>query len=254
MIALPILAAEDLDALVHTFVELPEFLFRIAADPLGFLAEGGAWTLVAPLLIAASQTIFLLPLARPPVEGGSRRRLLGSAIMAAAIGGMMAAALVFALLEVISWDLEAAEALGGWTFGLAPLAALVVGWTLWARVLLRRGSAADPLCLDRMFLPLVKGTVVATALLVPMDAMVRRKRDCYCLSGSFFGICLGLAALVWLLGPWIVLALSRGRRRALRRRVCLACGYPRVGRVGRGCPECGRGRGQGGSPHAAASS
>lgn len=222
----------------------PTVIAEIVLDPRRLLSGEMIMSCVPPLMVVALQMLFLLPIARPLEVGSTRRRLWPSAVVAGAIGGGLAAALAFALLELLAWDRSAAEVFGDATFLLAPLASLLLGWSVWGWVLFRRvhrAGAADPLALDRMLLPLLKGTVIATVLLVPLDAMVRRKKDCYCFTGGAFGLALGLAALVWLVGPWMLLAASRRRRRSIRRRICLGCGYPRGGIQAARCPECGRG-------------
>ncbi|MFO0828539.1 MAG: hypothetical protein U0572_10380 [Phycisphaerales bacterium] len=203
-----------------------------------------AFFVVPAAVVAVVQAVFLLPLFRPPLPGEQPKSLRWSAACAGFIAAAALAGLAWTILELITWDTDAIDAVGELGFFGVAVAAFVPGWVAWAWVLGRRSERADPLGLDRMLLPLLVGTGLAVALMIPLDALVRRKKDCYCATGSFWGLCIGIAACVWFLGPCLLLGLSRERRRWARRRACLGCGYER--RRGHGgarserCPECGR--------------
>ena len=122
---------------------------------------------------------------------------------------------------------------------LVPLAFLLVSWILWSLVLVRfmkRGQPVDRI--GRLTGLLFAGTLVELILLVPLEAMVRRRADCYCATGSFQALVGGVVAALWLLGPVAFLVLLR-RRPAWWARHCQQCGYEKgPGATGQ-CPECG---------------
>jgi hypothetical protein len=85
---------------------------------------------------------------------------------------------------------------------------------------------------------LVAGTAVELALGLPIYALARKKYGCYCAMATFLNLVFGIAALLWMCGPWVVLLLTRRARANWLRAACRACGYPR--RSGSAvCTECG---------------
>ncbi|MDZ4829012.1 MAG: hypothetical protein SGJ09_02290 [Phycisphaerae bacterium] len=207
------------------------------------------WCAVPPAVVTLVQCVFLLPLFRPPEPTDRPKSLRQSARLAAFIGACSAAALAWALLELASYNQNAFDRFGTAVFFGTPIMALLPAWFAWSWVLIRRSERADPLGLDRMLAPLLVGTALSVAMIIPIDALIRKKKSCYCGTGSFFALCIGLASLVWFLGPCALLALGRQRRRWARRNACVGCGYARVRGIAGGsvrgsgahCPECGRG-------------
>jgi hypothetical protein len=209
----------------------------------------GDMSVVIGLAITASvivgvQAIFIAPIFRPLEAGVRPRSLLKSAVVAGLAAGLLTAAVVWAAVELAVGEQELVELLDDgepWAFFGLPAIVLLPTWILWARFFYRLSQPGDPVGLDRMMLPLIAHSAVGMLLLVPIDAIVRRKKDCICATGSYLGVVLGIMATLWLLGPFAMLALSRRRRMALRRRACLACGHERPPTPSEVCQECGRG-------------
>lgn len=240
-IALPLFLVQDLDDVPHAL----EASLRMAAilvgqggpeDRLVFASLAGSSAIVTALQVA-----FLLPVFRPFAASGRARSLTWSVLSAAFVGAVLASAVAWTVLEAIAGDEEAMSRYGEFTFFAVPIAALVPAWCAWTWVLLRRSTYPDPLGVDRLLRPLLVGTAASLALVIPIDALTRRQKDCYCATGNFVALSLSLAAIGFLVGPFMVLGLSRRCRRRARRVACSACGYARSAREPR-CPECGRGR------------
>lgn len=201
-----------------------------------------------PLLVIAAisggfvllQAIFLLPIYRPPAVARRGRSLRKSVVMVSFVVAGISAAVVWAVAELLSGERDFIDA-GGEIFFILPAVVLVLSWILWGLYFWRISKPFDPAAIDRLMLPLLRCSAIGMVLIVPIDALVRRKRECYCATGSFLGLAFGVGAVIWLLGPFAVIGLSRARRLALRRHVCLACGHDRPPNASARCQECGRG-------------
>jgi hypothetical protein len=204
-----------------------------------------AWFGGISIVLVALQGIFLLPIYRPPEAARRGRSLRKSAVMLGLVAALLTAGVTWAILEVSFGDLEAVEyadeVLFSGAFFVIPGAVLVVSWILWGRFLFRMSHAADPVGIDRMLLPLLNATAIGMVLLLPIDAISRQKKQCFCATGSYLGLLMGILAVIWLVGPMAVLLLSRRRRLALRRLACLQCGHTRPPGQSDVCQECGRG-------------
>ncbi|MEE2719365.1 MAG: hypothetical protein VX727_06245, partial [Planctomycetota bacterium] len=210
-------------------------------------------------LMVGSQVLFLLPLAPVRLTSGRPSSLRGSILVAgfaAAFLSLVLALGVFGLAQLLGgWldegdvaflpftDFESpsflnTDAWEHWAF-LVPLAFLLASWAVWSIPIsrfLRRGQPLDRF--SRLTGLLLAGTLVELLLLIPLEALLRRRSDCYCSTGSFQGLVGALAACLWLLGPGIFLLLAN-RRPAWWKQHCQRCGYPRSGSRSPQCPECG---------------
>lgn len=256
--------------------------FRDAArDVLDFLVEfprrliegrGEDWTvLVTAVVFLASQVVFLVPWAawRPQLGSGPGWSLRLSAASAGAVGACVAVGLAYGFGEALVqvWITgfpsergrnQAVEVLESSPFHLddptmavlllAPLIGLVPLWILCGVLLARLAPDADPMRAEAQLRRLLAGSVASIVLMIPFDALARKRGACICTTGTWIAMCVGFAALVWLAGPAVVLLLSRRRRLAWRREACIACGYSRRGAVGERCPECGSTYPAGASP------
>lgn len=86
------------------------------------------------------------------------------------------------------------------------------------------------------------GTVVEMAAIIPLDVMVRKRENCYCLTGTYFAMLMFGAVGMFVLGPALLLPIVARRRKRWYDGKCEWCGYdmtptPRADR----CPECGMG-------------
>lgn len=119
----------------------------------------------------------------------------------------------------------------------------VLGWIIATPLLIafcKRGPREG--ILARVAAWLFTGTMIEVAAIMPIDVMVRRKSDCYCLSTTWFALVACAAVGLFSLGPMIFLLVLSKRRRRWYEGKCDACGYdmsatPRADR----CPECGCG-------------
>ncbi len=222
-----------------------------------FLEWPGAWLLLVALGLSASQVMFLLPIFQR-ARAGERGTSLGrSLVVAGGIAGMLTCGLLMALasavtllpanaddewgmpvmafLSLLEWDNDMLAPL---SIGLAVLAVSWVVWTLILRAFARRRHR-DAAWLPRLTALLLAGTAIEVVLTVPVDLLVRRRNDCYCTTGTFGALIVGLTAALWLLGPGIVFLLLR-HRRPWDADHCPYCGYPRTGAASETCSECGR--------------
>ena len=90
---------------------------------------------------------------------------------------------------------------------------------------------------------MLAGTFAELLVVSPVLAFVDDPDHCFCARGSFFGLCIGVAAMLWIFGPGIVLLFIQERQRRLGSgSLCLKCGYDLHGTFDAGrstCPECG---------------
>lgn len=233
---------------------------EFAGLPLALLRNGfrdEVWWLVVAFAFVLTQVVFLAPWVgpRPKVGNGPGWPLWFSAVSAGLVAALVAAGLMYGLgeglgqvamrvlpvwpepeatIELIQRSTDADD----WIVAL-PLFALLPLWILTGTLLLRITSPADPMRPEIQLRRLLAGSMASIVLVIPFDALARRKTDCYCATGTWWSLCVGFLALIWIAGPTAVLLLNRRRRLALRREACLECGYSRRGQAGSRCVECG---------------
>lgn len=214
------------------------------------------------VVLVGSQIIFLLPLLLLRLRPGRPRSLGWSIMLASLVAAMLTVGLAMALMSLV-------QLLGGWVndwgaplyFGLFAIvidpsemdrltfdgelafilavACLFVSWILWGILIslfMRRGQPLNRL--RRLVGLLFAGTLIELVLILPLEAMVRRRTSCFCETGSFQALLGGFVAALWLLGPMAFLILLR-RRPAWWSRHCQRCGYEKDRNAGDHCPECG---------------
>ena len=223
--------------------------------------EPAYWLNVGVLLpmMVGSQMLFLLPVVPMRMSPGRPSSLHASIIIAGLGAGILTLGLAMGVLALV-------QLIGGWlgrsslsvfpyvgpngaafldpdawgsSVFLIPLAFLVVSWLLWCIPIsrfLRRGQPLDRF--GRLTGLLFAGTLLELLLLIPLEAMVRRRADCYCGTGSFQALMGALLAAIWLLGPGIFLLLAR-RHPAWWKNHCQRCGYERGRGTSSQCSECG---------------
>ena len=235
-------------------------------DRLGsILDQREFWILVAINLpiIAVSQFLFLLPVFRFNPELGGRKSLRLSMVVAGLGAAILTTGMLMALVSLgqlltgtvdsfpLTLFMDAELAMGGqdlWIDQENAMPTLVAGgvligtWVLWSILLIgfvKRRSLPDGI--RRITGLLFAGTLLEILLVLPLDAMVRRKADCQCATGSFQALLAAAAAGTWLLGPGL-LVLLMSRKPAYWGRYCPGCGHakgPRAAQPAQ-CPECGR--------------
>ena len=140
------------------------------------------------------------------------------------------------LIYELGWDSH-------WWSGWALLGSLLASWGVATPLLASyaRGKRRER-ALSRIASAIFTGTVIEAVAVIPVDAMVRRKTDCYCGTGTFWTLTICATAGVVLLGPAVLLpALGRRRKRYYQSK-CPVCGYDMSGNAAaERCPECGSG-------------
>lgn len=213
--------------------------------PIGRSEDWWASLGIAAVIMVVTQAVFLIPMfgKRPP-RGERSRPLLVSLVIGAAVAAVLTFGFMLAVIEFTSTVMEAWEEAGfelGGVFGMTVLVGTLVGsWALWSAILLMfsRDIWADR-ALGRLVGLLLGGTLLEVLVVVPLDIMVRRRTDCYCVAGTFFALCLSVIATLWLAGPGIVIALTSKKHRLWRETHCERCGYAKGPSPGPKCPECG---------------
>ncbi|MBG79298.1 MAG: hypothetical protein CMJ39_01145 [Phycisphaerae bacterium] len=262
-------------ACVTTFVGL--FVFTVALTGispgeigrnfLDLLTMPNAWILVAINLpiIMLTQYLFLLPLFRFKPELGGRRSLRSSMIVAAFGASLLSIGLLMGLVSLVQLLTGTIDSFGvpfymgvvGIMIGESrienyfdleslvfwiPLIFLIGSWVFWSVILC--GFAARrtvPAAIRRVTGLLFAGTMIEVLLVIPLEAMVRRRSECYCETGSFQMLVGSILAGIWLMGPG-VLILVLLRRPAYWGRYCPGCGHAKGPKASQpaNCPECGQ--------------
>ena len=221
---------------------------RRSVDQLGNL-RWWAYTLPVSAVISLTQYLFLLPVVRLRPPDGTRSRSLSLSLgVGALLAAIITAAIGLAGVELIGSmmhgnfhdDPWAEELFGEVWIWPALVMTLLGSWVFWTMVLLifARRLWADTV-LGRLVVLLLGGTIVELLVVLPIDAMVQRRSDCYCAAGTFWSLCAAAVGLLWLTGPGIVFAVTTRRRGMARRTNCRNCGQLKGPAPGPMCPECG---------------
>ncbi|MBM4109006.1 MAG: hypothetical protein FJ255_09410 [Phycisphaerae bacterium] len=205
---------------------------------------------VVPLLmICAAQGVMLWPVRVPgprTLRGTPLKLSLAVAALACTVLTFGAYFAIGGLVSVLTdgrTDLDDLLPFSGelWLLGLV----LVVGapWAIWSVLLIAfcRPAPRESL-LARLSSRIFLGTTVETLAIIPLDVMLRRRSDCYCVGGTYWALTLCGAVGLFAAGPAIILPLLARRRKRWYAGRCDACGYdmsatPKAPR----CPECGAG-------------
>lgn len=228
-------AVGDHDYRITGYIDV---LVELAREPVWWLYQ-----FIIALIMLVTQALFLLPVRSPkPPRAARGRSLFFTLISGAFVGGIVVIVGLLGLSELIAiLAFDTTNVMENPVcVSLAGLL-LVVNWLLWgcALVVFVRDRWSDT-AVGRVVGVLIGGTAIEWIVILPIDAMVRRRTDCYCNTGSFLTLLFGGAALVWLSGPMAYIALTRRRRKAFRATRCERCGYPKGPSPGEQCPECGR--------------
>lgn len=208
--------------------------------------------LATACLLMALQTVIVWPVRRPRVrmeKGWPLWLSIGVGAMAGAAIAVGIACAVGTILELVAPDFSHQTwdalwvSLWIWIGGSYIMAAALL--SRFCSRGLRTGQRHETL-LGRIAATLFVGTLVESAAIMPIDVMYRRKQDCYCSAGTFWGFVALIAAGLLTLGPAILLPLLSRRRKRWYASRCDCCGYDMTGlagaeRVVDRCPECGAG-------------
>ncbi len=224
----------------------------------GWLSEGvhelrnirwWAYALPVSAVISLTQYLFLLPVVRlRPPDGTRSRPLFWSLGVGALLAAIITAAIGLAVVELVGSMLHGnfqedpwgEELFGEAWIWPALIMTLVGSWVFWTMLLVvfARQLWADTV-LGRLVVLLLGGTIVELLVVLPIDAMVQRRSDCYCAAGTFWSLCAAAVGLLWLTGPGIVFAVTIRRRGMARKTNCGSCGQLKGPSPGPVCPECG---------------
>ena len=213
----------------------------------------GFWVsiLVIDAVITAAQGVMLFPVRKPGLTGRGGRSVRLTLLTAGVGWCLLSMGLLFTLGSLASvsglWDwverrfagvlpTQAPEAIV-WAVLLATAAVCWVVPTVLLFAFTRPGQREHVMA--RVANYLLLGTLAEALLAIPVDAMVRRKSECYCAEGTFFSLMFLGAVGTLAVGPVAILPLFARRRRAWYRTHCNACGYDMVGVSNPRCPECG---------------
>lgn len=168
------------------------------------------------------QLLLLLPVWKP-----SARRARGVPVwLSLGAGAVLTAALAGGFAAALYHGLQQGRGDGYVPAGLLVAAfAWPIGTVLFVSLFAGRGSVTSPEWLvARLSRGILKGTAFEALAVLPLDAMIRRKSDCYCVAGSVlaWSVCVAVGVIVF--GPAALLpALARHRDRHYDAR-CDGCG------------------------------
>jgi hypothetical protein len=199
----------------------------------------------APLFLAlmlVTQWMFLRPVRRAALHGDTAARPRWPVLAAVSlIAAMLTAAVVATLLEFPNWWAGFME------FALqarVPVILLVL-WLLWAGLFYVYYRDGDFLAKTEVIVrALIRGSGLELLIAIPTHAFVYRRGpdECFCARGSYTGIVLGTAVLLWAFGPGIMLLFLRERRRRepILQKLCPRCGATLdATQPDAPCPKCG---------------
>lgn len=203
-------------------------------------------------VMAVAPTLFIAPLVGPVRAQPVGRPMRGSVLGAGMLAGVVSACFILSVFD-LAWLVTDAllakqsgpgsgnpTAFGRFSAWLpwGLVAAWLVSASLWTAFFALSGRSRHPSVLVRWFRWLMAGTATEMALAVSVLVWARRRDSCVCDWGSYWALVWGLASMVVLCGPGVVLLLSRRARQQWGRTACPHCGYPRRTDAVR-CSECG---------------
>ena len=221
---------------------------------LRMLVDWRVWLtiMITTATLMTLQTVIVWPVRKPVprrAKGWPLRLSIGAGAL---VGTAMASGIVWGLATVLT-ILDPFPSSEAWNVLWVGMwvwigGSYIVGAALLHRFCsrgLKRGERQETL-LARIAATLFTGTLVEMAAIMPIDVMYRRKHDCYCAAGTFWGYMALLAAGLVTLGPAILLPVLSRRRKRWYASHCDCCGYDMTGLSGverliDRCPECGAG-------------
>lgn len=205
-----------------------------------------SWAVSIIPAITLAQAIFVWPV-RKPGPARARGWPLRISLTVAGLGiALLTSALILGVGQTIysTTGFDLGRELGvTFDLGWAAVAWCVLSWGVATPLLIRfcrRGPRED--LLSRVAARLFVGTVVETAAIIPLDAMVRKRESCYCFTGTYIGLLFCGAVGMFALGPAILLPVLARRRKRWYAGKCEWCAYDmRATPKADCCPECGMG-------------
>jgi hypothetical protein len=209
----------------------------------------GAWTwlwwVAVPVLFFATQAAFLFGAPRLLRPEYVHRRPVGLSLAAGTLVlALLGCGLYWAYEELIHpSNLPGMQSPSSpqSTFGAMILPVFAGGWVFWLVVftfLWRRGPWS--VRYRRLYRTVLAGTVLEMVVTRAVDIKVRRRTNCYCDTGTFSALMLGLLVALWCFGPGLAMMfLTRARQRRKLPGFCQQCGLDARQWVGKLCPDCG---------------
>jgi hypothetical protein len=199
------------------------------------------WQGFLALLFFGTQLAFLLGAPKLGVPEQRHERpvwlsLLGGTLVLAVLG----CGLYWVTTEIRNLVLDHHSKEGAVDFDPTSWAVVAVGWVFWLVVfgLLWRGPWSQTL--RRLYRTILAGTALELLVTLPVDVHVRKRQNCYCTTGTYCALTIGLFAALWCFGPGLVfLLLTRARQRRRLPGHCRACGLDVRQSPGSSCPDCG---------------
>ena len=216
-----------------------EGLVQMIRNPEEFIAdEGWFYSIIIPVtVIVFCQALMLIPTVSPPRKGVHSRRWFISFAVIAFFAATLTLGVLMGLMELIDvWEDHFWAKPYAW---LSILLTMAVSWSIWTWVILRYSRKHDVTNINRILGLLLSGTVIEMIVLVPIDVMVRRRNDCCCETGTYWGMIIGLSSMLFLAGPGVLVLLGKHRHHAWSRNHCYRCGYSKGPEPRGRCPECG---------------
>jgi hypothetical protein len=204
-------------------------------------------TLIPDWLYPFTALIAALALVSPPAalilwfrtRDGTSARL--STCIAALVAGLLITAIAGGVVAIMMLIAPADLYTYRW-YPLVLVAVMLLSWTITTPLIATYTRQwHGPALFDRLARRLFAGTLLATAALLPLDIMIRRRTDCYCAEPTFWSLTLCWAAGLIVLGPMVFLLPARRQQLRLMRLACIHCGYDmRATAALKLCPECGK--------------
>ncbi len=195
----------------------------ITSDPTSGQEDSTLPVLAVGAAFLTLQALILLPVARPKAK-----RARGVPVFVSlGIGALLCAALVGGFAMAVA---DALRTKKGDDYVVAGLLVAAVAWPIGTALFVgfaraRPGLSREAL-LGRVTRGILKGTAFEALAVLPLDAMIRRKSDCYCVAGSVlaWAVCVGVGLIVF--GPAALLPAITRHREAWYQGRCDACGGP----------------------------
>ena len=167
-------------------------------------------------LLLLMQWLFLRPRRGWWVRVQAAPRPLWTSILAGAfMATLLSTGIAATLLELPNWWQDYAgigdkDHVGSYVVW----AGMLVIWAVWAWIFWLYGRETDRYTwLTRRLRGLLAGSILEVLVAAPIQAWAAHKRDCYCARGSYTGLVLGLAVLLWCFGPGLVFLFLREKAR-----------------------------------------
>ncbi len=210
----------------------------------GYLDIEKSWGVASfgmAVLFVALHVLFLWPIRKPGSAGTPRSLWMSLTVAGLLIGVLVAGAAIAAAHTMYTLTDESipSDNVVWWgTLGVG-----LAGWFVATPLLIaftKRGRPES--VVQRLAARLFVGTIIEAAAIIPLDALVRRKEDCVCATGTYLALTLCGGVGLFVLGPAVLLPILARRRKRWYAGHCEVCGYDmsRTKSLDR-CPECGSG-------------